>query len=62
MSVDYKVRQIYNEIIHEVTKNAENWKGVLSLTGRLYRYEFDNILMIYAQKPHSTLVAEFLSD
>lgn len=59
MSVDYKVRQIYNEIIHEVTKNAENWKDVLSLTGRLYRYEFDNILMIYAQKPHSTLVADY---
>lgn len=59
MSVDYKVRQIYNEIIHEVTKNAENWKDVLSLTGRIYRYEFDNILMIYAQKPHSTLVADY---
>lgn len=59
MSVDYKVRQIYNDIIHEVTKNAENWKDVLSLTGRIYRYEFDNILMIYAQKPHSTLVADY---
>ena len=32
---------------------------MLSLTGRLYRYEFDNILMIYAQKPHSTLVADY---
>ena len=50
MSVDYKVRQIYNDIIHEVTKNAENWKDVLSLTGRIYRYEFDNILMIYGSK------------
>lgn len=30
MSVDYKVRQIYNEIIHEVTKNAENGKGLSS--------------------------------
>ncbi|RKI38487.1 hypothetical protein D7V86_19600 [bacterium D16-51] len=59
MSVDYKVRQIYNDIIHEVTKNAENWKDVLSLTGRIYRYEFDNVLMIYAQKPHSTLVADY---
>lgn len=59
MSVDYKVRQIYNDIIHEVTKNTENWKDVLSLTGRIYRYEFDNILMIYAQKPHSTLVADY---
>ena len=59
MSADYKVRQIYNETIHEVTKSPENWKEVLSLMGRIYRYEFDNILMVYAQKPNSTLVADF---
>jgi hypothetical protein len=59
MSADYKVRQIYNETIHEVTKTPENWKEVLSLMGRIYRYEFDNILMVYAQKPNSTLVADF---
>lgn len=59
MSVDYKVRQIYNETIHEVTKTPENWKEVLSLMGQIYRYEFDNIIMVYAQKPNSTLVADF---
>ena len=59
MSADYKVRQIYNEIIHEVTKSPENWKEILRLTGRIYRYEFDNILMVYAQRPNSTLVADF---
>ena len=59
MSVDYKVRQIYNETIHEVTKSRENWKEVLRLMGRIYRYEFDNILMVYAQKPNSSLVADF---
>ena len=59
MSVDYKVRQIYNETIHEVTKSQESWKEVLRLMGRIYRYEFDNILMVYAQKPSSSLVADF---
>ena len=59
MSVDYKVRQIYNETIHEVTKSPENWKEVLRLMSRIYRYEFDNILMVYAQKPASSLVADF---
>ena len=44
MSVDYKVRAIYEEEIHDVTKSADKWKTVLSLSGNLYRYEFDNII------------------
>lgn len=59
MSVDYKCRQIYNDVIHDVTKTEEAWKSVLSLCGRIYRYEFDNILMVYAQRPKSTLVADY---
>ena len=59
MSVDYKCSQIYNEVIHEVTKTEETWKSVLSLCGRIYRYEFDNVLMVYAQRPKSTLVADY---
>ena len=59
MSVDYKVRQIYNVVIKEVTETQESWKSVLRLAGQIYRYEFDNVLMVYAQKPHATLVADF---
>lgn len=59
MSVDYKCRQIYNDVIHDVTKTEEAWKSVLSLCGRIYRYEFDNVLMVYAQRPKSTLIADF---
>ena len=59
MSIDYKVRQIYNMVIKEVAKTPEAWKSVLRLAGQIYRYEFDNILMVYAQKPHATLVADF---
>lgn len=40
MSVDYKCRQIYNDVIHDVTKTEETWKSVLSLCGRIYRYEW----------------------
>lgn len=59
MSVNYMVKAIYDEQIHDVTKSAEKWKDVLRLAGNLYRFEFDNILMIYAQKPHSTLCADY---
>ncbi len=59
MSADTKVRQIYNDTIHELTKNPGRWKDVLGLMGRIYRYEFDNIVLIYAQKPNATLVADY---
>ena len=59
MSVNYMVKAIYDEQIHDVTKSERTWKDVLQLAGNLYRYEFDNILMIYAQKPHATLCADY---
>ena len=37
MSVDYKVRQIYNVVIKEVTETQESWKSVLRLAGQIYR-------------------------
>lgn len=59
MGVDYQVRQIYDAQIRDVTTTPETWKDILKLSGRLYRYEFGNILMVYAQRPHSTLVADY---
>ena len=59
MGVDYQARQIYDMQIKDVTTSPEKWKGILKLAGNLYRYEFDNILLIYAQRPHATLVADY---
>ena len=59
MSVNYMVKAIYDERIHDVTKSPEKWKAVLRLSANLYRFEFDNILMIYAQKPHAELCADY---
>ena len=59
MGVDYQARQIYDMQIKDVTTSPEKWKSILKLAGNLYRYEFDNILLIYAQRPHATLVADF---
>jgi len=59
MSVDYQVQQFYDVMIHDVTTNEAKWRDVCRLIGQLYRYEFDNILMVYAQRPHATLVADF---
>ena len=59
MSVDYIVTQLYDEVIKNVTKSQDIWKSVLRLAGRIYRFEFDNILMVYAQRPNATLVADY---
>lgn len=59
MGADYQARQIYDAQIKDVTTSADKWKSILKLAGNLYRYEFDNILLIHAQRPHSTLVADY---
>ena len=59
MGVDYQARQIYDMQIRDVTTSADKWKSILKLAGNLYRYEFDNILLIYAQRPQATLVADY---
>lgn len=45
MSVDNKTSTLYDAAMEEVTKSGQAWKSICRLTGQLYRYEFDNILM-----------------
>ncbi len=54
-----QVKQLYDATIHEVTKNEESWKAICRLTGQIYRYEFDNVIMVYAQRPHATMIADY---
>ena len=50
MSVDMKVKAIYDSEISNITRSEKNWKDVLKVAGQLYRYEFDNIVMVTAQR------------
>lgn len=59
MRADYQVGVLYDEGIKQVVSSAKNWEAVCRMTGRLYRYEFDNILMVYMQRPNATLVADY---
>ena len=36
--------------ISNITRSEKNWKDVLKVAGQLYRYEFDNIVMVTAQR------------
>ena len=61
MGVDIKVKAIYDSEIGNITRSQKRWKGVLKVAGQLYRYEFDNIVMVTAQRPpeKSTLMADY---
>lgn len=59
MSAENKVSRLYDAAIHEAGRGQTEWKSICKLTGQLYRYEFDNILMVYMQRPHATLVADY---
>lgn len=59
MGVDYQVGLLYEEGMKQIVASAGQWKAVCRMTGRLYRYEFDNILMVYMQRPNATLVAGY---
>ncbi len=45
--------------LQRVTQTEADWKAVCRLAGQIYRYEFDNVLMVYAQNPSATLVADY---
>ena len=61
MGVDMKVKAIYDSEISNITRSEKNWKDVLKVAGQLYRYEFDNIVMVTAQRSpeKSTLMADY---
>ena len=61
MGVDMKVKAIYDSEISNITRSEKNWKDVLKVAGQLYRYEFDNIVMVTAQRSSekSTLMADY---
>lgn len=61
MGVDMKVKAIYDSEIGNITRSEKNWKDMLKVAGQLYRYEFDNIVMVTAQRSpeRSTLMADY---
>lgn len=57
MSRITEVKEIYAEITKEITKDKEAWKDFLKFSSNIYKYDFNNAVLIYAQKPDATMVA-----
>lgn len=41
----------------DVVRNEENWRRYLNTAARLYKYSFNDQLLIYAQRPDATACA-----
>lgn len=51
------VSQLADQTAKAVTRNADGWKSYLTTASRLYKYSFDEQLLIYAQRPDATACA-----
>ena len=49
---------IYQQAVAELTKSKEQWKSLLEVMARYYKYSFDNNVLIYAQRPNAGLLAD----
>lgn len=51
--------QLAEETAKHITGSREAWKGFLTTSARLYKYPYEDQLMIYAQRPDATACAEY---
>ncbi len=51
--------QLAGQTAAGLTKNLGNWTGFLTTASRLYKYPFSDQLLIHAQNPNSTAIADF---
>ena len=52
------VSELAGQTAHEITRNVDGWKHYLTTASRLYKYRFDEQLLIFAQRPDATACAE----
>ena len=49
---DEKLKTIYETIAPHITRTESAWRDYLGFAARLYKYSFDNALLVYAQNPN----------
>lgn len=53
------ITDLYNETIHNIAGNRKNWTAFLRSACNNYKLTFDELVLIYAQRPDATAVLEF---
>ncbi len=57
MRKEEKLSIIYETIAMAITKTDKSWQNFLDFSSKIYKYHFDNALLVYAQKPNVTTLA-----
>ena len=52
-----QVKEIYEATTETITSNRQEWQDFLKFAAGIYKYSFDNAILIYAQRPDVTMVA-----
>lgn len=52
------VSELAGQTARNITRDVDGWKQYLDTASRLYKYKFDEQLLIYAQRPDATACAE----
>jgi len=52
------ITELANDTIANITLSTVDWLSFLRLASRMYRYSFSDQVLIYAQRPNATAVAE----
>lgn len=53
----YAMEQLTEEVARDIAAKPEEWMRFLDTASRLYKYTFDEQLLIFAQRPEATAVA-----
>lgn len=54
-----EISQLTADTEKNLTRSRQNWTAFLTTAARLYKYPYNEQLMIYAQRPDATACAEF---
>lgn len=52
------ISELAGQTTHDITRDVDGWKRYLTTAARLYKYRFDEQLLIFAQRPDATACAE----
>ena len=51
--------ELADHAAHQITSSYQEWTGFLAMMGRIYKYPYNEQLLIYAQRPDATACAEY---
>lgn len=52
-----RLQSLYESAIADLTRSGNAWTDFLSFAASIYKYSFDNMLLIYSQNPEATMLA-----